>query len=72
MEIKVSTKVETPDDCIMTTGAKAATQIVGLVGTHVTKGVDDEIGVVSDIPKDRRTRPLDRVDVAMEAIPAII
>ena len=42
------------------------------MGTDVTKGVDDETGVVDNIPKDGRTGPLDGVDVAMEAIPDII
>lgn len=72
MAIELSTIVETPDDCVVTSGAKAATQIVGLVGTDMKKGVDDETGVVEDIPKDGRTGPLDGVDVAMEAILAII
>ena len=45
---------------------------MGLVGTDVTKGVDDETGVLGDIPKDGRTGPLDGVDVSMEPIPAII
>ena len=55
----------------MTTGADAATQIVGLVGIDVTKGVD-EIGVIGDIRNDGRTGPLDGVELAMEAILAII
>ena len=71
MEIEVSTEAETPDDWALTTDADAATQTVGLVGTDVTKGVD-EIGVISNIPNDGRIGPLDGVDVAMEVILAII
>ena len=55
----------------MTIGVEVATQTVGLVGTDVTKGVD-ETGVIGDIPNDGRTGPLDGVELAMEAIPAII
>ena len=55
----------------MTTGADAATQTIGLGGIDVTKGVD-ETGVIGNIPNDGRTGPLDGVDVAMEAILAII
>ena len=55
----------------MTTGVDVATQTVGLVGTNVTKGVD-EIGVFGDIPNDGRTAPLDEFDAAIEAILAII
>ena len=72
MAIEVSTIAETPDDYAVTTSAEAATQTVGLVGIDMKKGIDDETGVVDDIPKDGRTGPLDGVDVAMEAIPAII
>ena len=53
------------------TGVEAATQTIGLVGTDVTKGVD-EIGVVDNIPNDRRISPFNGVKLAMEAIPAII
>ena len=52
-------------------GADAATQTVGLVGTDVTKGID-ETGVIGNIPNDGRTGLLDGVELAMEAIPAII
>ena len=72
MAIEASTLVETPDNCAVTTSAKAATQTMGLVGIDVKKGLNDETGVVGDIPKDGRTGPLDGVDVSMEAIPAII
>ena len=55
---------------MVTTGADVATQIVGLVGTYVTKGVD-ETGVIGDIPNDGRTGPLDGFDASMEEILAI-
>ena len=57
MAIQVSTEVETLDDCAVTIGAKAATQIVGLVWTDVTKGVDDT-SVIGDIPNDGEPAPL--------------
>ena len=56
----------------MKIGAKATTHTLGLVGIDVTKGINNDTGVIGDIPNDGRTEPLDRVDVSMEVIPAII
>ena len=71
MEIEVSIEVETPYGWAVMTGVDAATQTVGLVGIDVTKGVD-ETGGFGNIPYYGRTGPIEGVDAAMEAIPAII